>query len=146
MKVKPPFRVLKDMSYRKFTSITGGLVARNGGAARALVSALPEPDCTLSQAFLEKAYARWRGAQGNESASANRPKARKLMVAMTDAEHEALAIIAAKGGLTRHQVVRAALNGYFKWLADEYGSTCHCISMHCANVASTFPRAPKRSH
>lgn len=127
-------------------------------------------ECALSHALVEEGYVRWRTTHGSDLAPANtpvdggpphRPQARKLMVAMTDAEHEALALIAAKTGLTRHHVVRNALNGYFKWLLDEYAGTCRCISLLCSNAANTtaeskdrrhaagqsaFPRASKRAH
>ena len=135
------------MSYSKFTSMTANLVARNGDPVLALVSPIasqahgpdrPEmlqrgSECALSLADVEEGYMRWRSTERSDSASAtaafddrasHRPQARKLMVAMTDAEYEALALIAAKSGLTRHQVVRNALNGYFKWLAAEYAGTC----------------------
>jgi hypothetical protein len=155
------------MSYSKFTSMTANLVARNSEAAPALalVSAtpavswahgphepeMPERQCALSNSLVEEGYRRWRSNDRNDFASANtasedkpsrRPRAHRLVVAMTDAEYEALALIAAKSGLTRHQVVRNALNGYFKWLADEYASTCSCISMLCSNAA----RAADRRH
>ena len=150
------------MSYSKFTSMTANLVARNSQAAPvlALVSAapavswehgpdepeMPERRCALPHHLIEEGYRRWRStefAPANttfEGRPSHRPRAHKLVVAMTDAEHEALALIAAKTGLTRHQVVRNALNGYFKWLADEYASTCSCISMLCSNAASAADR------
>ena len=144
---------MKRMSYSKFTSMTANLVARNSEAAPALAlvsttpagSDMPERRCDLSNSLVEDGYRRWRSTDRNDFAPANtaferrrssRPHAHKLVVAMTDAEYEALALIAAKTGLTRHYVVRNALNGYFKWLADEYASTCRCISMLCSNEAS----------
>jgi len=159
------------MSYSKFTSMTANLVARNSEAAPALalVSATPAaswplgPDgpetaerrCGLSHSLVGEGYRRWRSSGRNDFALANtasedrpsrRPRAHKLVVVMTDAEYEALALIAAKTGLTRHHVVRNALNGYFKWLADEYASTCSCISMLCSNAASSTAKARDRRH
>ena len=159
------------MSYSKFTSMTATLVARNSEATPALMSARPTPTlawargpdgaerperrCALSHSLVEEGYRRWRNTDRTDFAPANaasegkpsrRPKARKLVVAMTDAEYEALALIAAKSGLTRHHIVRNALNGYFKWLADEYASTCSCISMLCSNAASATGDSGDRRH
>jgi hypothetical protein len=159
------------MSYRKFTSMTANLVARNSEAAPALalVSTTPavswahgldgpekpERRCALPHSLVEQGYRRWRSTDRNDFAPANtgfegrssrRPRAHKLVVAMTDAEYEALALIAAKSGLTRHHVVRNALNGYFKWLADEYASTCSCISMLCSNAGSATAASRNRHH
>jgi len=153
------------MSYSKFTSMTANLVARNSEAAPALalVSAtpavlwahgpdgpeVPERGCALSHSLVEEGYRRWRSTDRGDFAPANtafegrpshRPRAHKLVVAMTDAEYEALALIAAKSGSTRHHVVRNALNGYFKWLADEYASTCSCISRLCSNAVESRDR------
>ena len=129
------------MGYSKFTSMTASLVARN--AAAPAVSWAHDPDgremperrCALSDSLLEEGYGRWRSTERNDLAPTNshRPRARKLLVALTDAEYEAVDLIAAKTGLTRHHVVRNALNGYFKWLVDEYASTCSCIAVLCAN-------------
>jgi len=178
------------MSYSKFASVTASLVARNGQAAPALVAVTTaanvsrargsgrpemserrfvarsvENECVLSRGLVEDGYTRWRSDFASADTAfdgrpSHRGQARKVMVAMTDAEYEALDLIAAKTGSTRHQVVRSALNGYFKWLADEYASTCRCISMLCSNAAgvpmesrdrphpagnsTAFPRAPKR--
>ena len=139
--------------------MTANLVTRNGDPVLALVSPIASqahgPDrpgqrgfeCALSHADADEGYMRWRSTEGSDSASArasHRQRAHKLMVAMTDAEHEALALIAAKSGLTRHQVVRNALNGYFKWLAAEYTGTCRCISMLCSNTASATAESRDR--
>jgi len=159
------------MSYSKFTSMTANLVARDSEAAPALMSARPTPTvawahrpdgaerperrCALSHSLVEEGYRRWRSTDRTDFAPANtasedrpsrRPKARKLVVAMTDAEYEALALIAAKTGLTRHHVVRKALTGYFKWLADEYASTCSCILLLCSNAASVTADSRDRRH
>jgi hypothetical protein len=159
------------MSYSKFASMTANLVARNSEAAPALALVsttpavswahgpdgreMPERRCALPHSLIEEGYRRWRSTDRNDFAPANaafegrsshRPRAHKLVVAMTDAEYEALALIAAKSGLTRHQVIRNALNGYFKWLADEYASTCSCISMLCSNAGSATAASRNRRH
>jgi hypothetical protein len=56
----------------------------------------------------------------------------RIMIALTDEEHETLGILAVKKGFTRHQVLRKALDGYFEWLVDEYGTRCRCIASTCS--------------
>ena len=116
-----------------------------------VVAAKPaENESVLSPTLVEESYGRWRSTHGKDFVSAGkpsgRPKAHKLFMALTDAEYEALALIAAKTGLTRHHVVRKALTGYFKWLADEYASTCSCISLLCSNAASVTADSRDRRH
>ena len=89
-----------------------------------VVAAKPaENESVLSPTLVEESYGRWRSTHGKDFVSAGkpsgRPKAHKLFMALTDAEYEALAVIAAKSGLTRHQVVRSAVDGFFKWVGNE---------------------------
>jgi len=60
-------------------------------------------------------------------------KQHRIMIVLTEEEHETLGILAVKKGFTRHQVLRKALDGYLEWLVDEYGTRCRCISTACAN-------------
>ena len=55
-----------------------------------------------------------------------RPK--KLFIAMTHREHEQLAIAAVKTGLSKHRLVRDALEIYFEQLALDMGDDCPCIT------------------
>jgi hypothetical protein len=56
----------------------------------------------------------------------------RIMIVLTEEEHETLGILAVKKGYTRHQVLRKALDGYLEWLVDEYGTRCRCISSTCS--------------
>ena len=60
-------------------------------------------------------------------------KQHRIMIVLTEEEHETLGILAVKKGFTRHQVLRKALDGYLEWLVDEYGTSCRCISSTCSN-------------
>lgn len=59
-------------------------------------------------------------------------KQHRIMIVLTEEEHETLGILAVKKGFTRHQVLRKALDGYLEWLVDEYGTRCRCISSTCS--------------
>ena len=55
-----------------------------------------------------------------------RPK--RLFIALSHREHERIAIAAVKTGLSRHELVRDALESYLDQLARDMGAECHCIS------------------
>jgi hypothetical protein len=145
------------MSYSKFTSLTPSLIARKGEVAPAIVSATLGPlarkqgvvagSAGAEGAFIEQSYMRWRSTRETDFASegdpSHRPRARKLMVALTGVENDSLTVLAAKSGLTRHDVVRHALNGYFKSLAGESAETCRCISMLRSDTASATTAEPR---
>jgi hypothetical protein len=59
-------------------------------------------------------------------------KQHRIVIVLTEEEHETLGILAVKKGFTRHQVLRKALDGYLEWLVDEYGTRCRCISTACS--------------
>ncbi|MEI9886185.1 MAG: hypothetical protein WDN08_06715 [Rhizomicrobium sp.] len=50
------------------------------------------------------------------------------MVTLSPVEFEKLGIAAVKKGLTRHQIVRAALDAHLDRLKREYGG-CGCMAM-----------------
>ncbi len=53
-------------------------------------------------------------------------KPHKMMVALNAAEYEKLGIAAVKKGVTRHQIVRTALDLHLERLKREYGG-CGCM-------------------
>jgi hypothetical protein len=55
-------------------------------------------------------------------------KRHRLSLPLTAQEHERLGIVAVKRGMTRHQLMRHALDDYFEKLAHEYRSACACVS------------------
>jgi hypothetical protein len=55
-------------------------------------------------------------------------KKHRLSLPLTQQEHERLGIVAVKRGMTRHQLMRHALDDYFARLAREYANACACLS------------------
>jgi hypothetical protein len=55
-------------------------------------------------------------------------KRHRLSLPLTAQEHERLGIVAVKRGMTRHQLMRHALDDYFARLAREYRNNCACLS------------------
>ena len=65
-------------------------------------------------------------------------KRHRISLALSQQEHEKLGIVAVKKGLTRHQLMRDALDHYFEKLASEYQSECACIALGgCRNGCVT---------
>jgi hypothetical protein len=54
------------------------------------------------------------------------------MVSVTPGEFETLGIIAVKKSITRHQLVRNALNEYLALVVEEFGEGCQCIYTGCS--------------
>jgi hypothetical protein len=55
-------------------------------------------------------------------------KRHRMSLGLTQEEHERLGIVAVKKGLTRHQLMRDALDHYFDKLASDYKAECACIA------------------
>jgi hypothetical protein len=55
-------------------------------------------------------------------------KRHRMSLGLTQEEHERLGIVAVKKGLTRHQLMRDALDHYFEKLANDYKAECACIA------------------
>jgi hypothetical protein len=55
-------------------------------------------------------------------------RSKKLFIPLSHREHERLAIAAVKTGLSRHQLVRDALEMYFEQLSADMGDDCACIT------------------
>ena len=55
-------------------------------------------------------------------------KRHRMSLGLTQEEHERLGIVAVKKGLTRHQLMRDALDHYFEKLASDYKAECACIA------------------
>lgn len=53
---------------------------------------------------------------------------RKISLALSDHEHEALGIAAVKLGVTRNHLVRDALDALLESLERQYGGKCKCIA------------------
>jgi hypothetical protein len=110
------------VSQIRFTPITSNLLARKGDAAPSAVAGKP----SLVQA-------NGRAAAGEQSKRTLEPppdgaKSHRMMVTLSASEFEKLGIAAVKKGVTRHQVVRTALDLYLEQLRREFGN-CTCMTL-----------------
>ncbi len=103
------------MSTSPFTPITSNLLARKGDAM---------PSGAKPSLF-------WTRPPPLALREPPRPpppdKPHRMMVTLSAAEFEKLGIAAVKKGLTRHQIVRAALDAHLERLKREYGG-CGCMA------------------
>jgi len=96
------------VSSAKFAAITASLLARKGDAAPSVVvpvTASPRP------ALVPRDERPFRSEPRQPD---NAEKPRRIMVSMTQEELERLDIAAIKKGANRHEIVRSALNDYFR--------------------------------
>jgi hypothetical protein len=109
------------VSSAKFAAITANLLARKGDAAPSLVAPVrPPPRPALVQ--------RDDQPLSSEARQPNNPdKLRRIMVSMTSEELEKLDIAAIKKSTSRHDIVRGALNDYFRKLSAELPHPCACM-------------------
>jgi hypothetical protein len=99
-------------------------MAPRAGSAFAALSALPEYVRPVEQpAPAQPAPGHPPGVDSDHP--------RKIIIKLSQEEHERLAIAAVKKGVTRNQLVRAALDAYADALLQEYGKTCACIAGSC---------------
>jgi hypothetical protein len=99
-------------------------MAPRAGSAFAALSALPEYVRPVEQsAISHPAHAHTAGVDSDHP--------RKIIIKLSQEEHERLAIAAVKKGVTRNQLVRAALDAYADALLQEYGKACACIAGTC---------------
>jgi hypothetical protein len=54
------------------------------------------------------------------------------MVTVTAGEFETLGLIGVKKNVSRHQLLRNALDEYLALLVDEYSQACQCIYSGCS--------------
>lgn len=109
------------MSSVKFAAITASLLARKGDAAPSVVVPVtPTPRPAL--------------VPRDEQPSTSEPQhfdnietPRRVMISLTREELERLDIAAIKKGATRHDIVRGALNEYFRKLSAELPRACACM-------------------
>ena|SRR5512146_2550657 len=117
------------MSQPRFAPVTAELLARKGGAMPSAMSSArvefvrqPAPPARYEEPRTEPEA----DPEAHPLHDPSRPK--KLFIPMTHREHEQLAIAAVKTGLSRHQIVRDALEIYFEQLALDMGDDCPCIT------------------
>lgn len=121
------------MSSAKFAAITASLLTRKGDAAPSLVMPLPPP-------ARPALVLRDDQSVSSEPRQPDNPdKPRRIMVSMTPEELERLDIAAIKKGTNRHEIVRTALNDYFRKLSAELPHPCACMEADSA----VLPNGPK---
>jgi hypothetical protein len=117
------------VSQAKFTPITSRLLARKGDAVPSAIAVTPSgfwkraavpPPCGQASA----------GEAGQAALPPVPPqtvKPHRMSVLLTASEYEKLGIAAVKKGVTRHQLVRTALDLHLERLQQEYAS-CACMA------------------
>lgn len=95
-----------------FAPITAALLARKGDAA---------PSAPQKPIFV------WRQAEPVPASTAP-PRTHRITVTLGDGEYQALGIAAVKKGVSRHRIVREALDRHLAQLARDYGA-CACMGL-----------------
>jgi hypothetical protein len=129
------------VSQPRFAPITANLLARKGNAVPSAMAtmALPQTPPVVTTERIEAKAVPLKPVHDPEFAAeaiAHDPlRPKKLFLALTHDEHDRLAIAAVKTGLTKHQVIRDALDAYFEQLANDMHESCHCLSK-CGNCSN----------
>jgi hypothetical protein len=128
------------MSEPRFAPITTALLSRKGHALPSTVvpRQMPLESEVMVQGEESEPAFRLISATSEEASSgtheavkirahrdAERPH--KVRVSLSDVEFERFGLAAVKRGVTRHQILRDALNNYVERLMQEYGNSCACI-------------------
>ena len=135
------------MSSAKFAPMTSSLLARKGEAGPSLGAMPAQPAWRDWRGLAEKLSPSTTLCEDSEDAepppmpiravSIHAPEhLRKLIIRLSPEEHERLGIAAVKKGVTRNQLVRAALDSYTEALLREYGRACACIAGSCRSCES----------
>ena len=120
------------MSQPKFTPMTASLLARKGNAMPSAMTAfgvmpkVESPPRVFEQPIHVPPLT--PPPMVHSHADHDAVHIKKLFVPLTHPEHERLSIAAVKTGLTRHQLVRDALETYFEQLSRDMGHECRCVS------------------
>lgn len=133
------------MSQPRFAPITASLLARKGNAMPSpmVAFAMPATEEMEPQPFVAPSIVMAAPRLPVGGATATHPpepahdpaRPKKLFVAFSHCEHERLAIAAVKTGLSRHQIVRDALDIYFEQLTRDMGHDCRCVSGGCGSCS-----------
>lgn len=114
------------MSSSPFAPITSNLLARKGDAVPSAVAAKPSLFWTRETQAPPPPPVAVRDVPRPPPPESGKPH--RMMVTLTPTEFERLGIAAVKKGLTRHQIVRAALDAHLDRLKREYGG-CGCMAI-----------------
>lgn len=113
------------MSQPRFTPITSSLLARKGDAVPSAAS--PKPSLFWAQGEVPPFAPEQPQPDAGQAPSVAVAKPRRMMVTLSAPEFEKLGIAAVKKGVTRHQLMRAALDLYLERLKCEF-SECDCMT------------------
>ena len=120
------------MSQTRFTPITSHLLARKGDAVPSAVPHAGESEPSPFWARADSQDPTQQMARPRQAVNPPRPpepgKPHKMVVTLFAMEFEKLGIAAVKKGVTRHQVVRTALDLHLDRLKREYGG-CGCMAV-----------------
>lgn len=116
------------MSPAKFAAITANLVARKGDAAPSVDGPVMAPRRpALVPRDDRTALPKLPLFASERRHPENADKLRRIVVSITQEELERLGIAAIKKGATRHDIVRGALDDYFRKLSTEFPHPCACM-------------------
>jgi hypothetical protein len=105
----------------KFAAITASLLARKGDAAPSVIAPVAAPPRPTLVARDDQPLS----SEPRQPDKAD--KLRRIVVSITQEELERLCIAAIKTGANRHDIVRGALNDYFRKLSAEFPYPCACM-------------------
>ena len=108
------------MSSAKFATITASLLARKGDAAPSVVAPVTAPP---RPALVQRDDQHF----SSEPRQPDNDKLRRITVSILQEELERLRIAAIKKDTNRHDIVRRALNDYFRKLSAEFRHPCACL-------------------
>ena len=127
------------MSHARFAPMTASLLASkgraepshvNGGAKHPLFKMFGAHPAELPKAFAEPAILPLSSDEthASDAVAAHPGKLRRVMVAFTAEEYERLGIAAVKRNVSRHQLVREAMDLYFGQMTQALHLGCDCLS------------------
>lgn len=109
------------MSSAKFAAITASLLARKGDAAPSVVVPVMAPPRPALVPRDDRPFPS-KPRQPDKA-----EKLRRIVVSITQEELETLGIAAIKKGTSRHDIMRGALDDYFRKLSAEFPHPCACM-------------------
>jgi len=115
------------VSQIRFTPITSNLLARKGDAAPSAVAGKPS-FIGANGSAVPLISGGQPGRPSETPLSPDGAKSHRMMVTLSASEFEKLGIAAVKKGVTRHQMVRTALDLYLEQLRREFGA-CTCMTV-----------------
>ena len=126
------------MSSAKFAPMTADLLARKGDAVPSVVVPVMPPRRPALVPRDDRAAPPEPPPFPSEPRQPdNADKPRRIVISITQEELERLSIAAIKKGFSRHDIVRGALDDYFRKLSAEFPYPCACMEggSCCSGIA-----------